>query len=298
MKHTSILLQSRFLLAGALLALAPAGLLAHDEKPKAAAHGSHEHGSKAGSGTAAGAWATISQAATKLESLIGAKQLDGVHDQTDVLLGAFKTMPEEFTSLGADKKKRLEAAIRQASAIADSLHEAADGAEQMKAEAELKKLKAALKLVEAQLPPEAIRPAGDHAERPTDDAAVIKAVLAAYKAGLEKLDVSDLPSLFTADSQIFESGGVEGTFANYLEHHIGPELDHFAEFSFRDYTVDVRIELPFAFATETYIYKIVLKEDGRVIEKKGVATSILRKTTDGWKIIQTHGSSRNLPKKS
>ncbi len=130
-----------------------------------------------------------------------------------------------------------------------------------------------------------------------DDTEQVKAVLSAYKSGLEKLDVSKLAPLFTPDSQVFESGGVEGTFTQYLEHHIGPELAEFKEFSFRDYKVDVRIELPFAFTTETYIYKIVLKEDGRVIEKKGLATSILRKTADGWKIIQTHSSSRSLPKK-
>ena len=134
--------------------------------------------------------------------------------------------------------------------------------------------------------------------RAADDATEIKAVLAAYKDGLEKLDVSNLTPLFTADSQVFESGGVEGTFANYLAHHIGPELAEFKEFSFRDYKVEVRIELPYAFATETYIYKIVLKEDGRVIEKKGLATSILKKMAEGWKVLQMHNSSRNLPKKS
>ena len=134
--------------------------------------------------------------------------------------------------------------------------------------------------------------------RAADDATEIKAVLAAYKDGLEKLDVSNLTPLVTADSQVFESGGVEGTFANYLAHHIGPELAEFKEFSFRDYKVEVRIELPYAFATETYIYKIVLKEDGRVIEKKGLATSILKKMAEGWKVLQMHNSSRNLPKKS
>lgn len=133
--------------------------------------------------------------------------------------------------------------------------------------------------------------------RAADDAAEVKAVLAAYKDGLEKLDVAQLTPHFTADSQVFESTGVEGTFAHYLEHHIGPELAEFKEFSFRDYAVEVRIELPFAFTTETYIYRIVLKEDGRVFEKKGLATSVLKKTAEGWKIHVTHTSSSNLPKK-
>lgn len=128
------------------------------------------------------------------------------------------------------------------------------------------------------------------------DGAAIRAVLTAYKDGLEKLDVSYAAKLFAEDSQVFESGGVEGNFAHYLEHHIGPELAEFKEFTFRDYTVDVRLDAPFAFTTETYIYRIVVKEDGRVVERQGVATSVLKKTSDGWKIIQTHSSSRALKK--
>ena len=130
------------------------------------------------------------------------------------------------------------------------------------------------------------------------DAMAVKAVLAAYKTGLEKLDVSGAAKLFTADSQVFESGVVEGTFADYVAHHIGPELAEFKEFSFRDYKVEVRLESPVALATETYIYKIVLKEGDRVIEKRGVATSVLKKIAGEWKMIQTHTSSRNLPKKN
>ncbi|MBL9188374.1 MAG: nuclear transport factor 2 family protein [Opitutaceae bacterium] len=130
------------------------------------------------------------------------------------------------------------------------------------------------------------------------DVIAVKAVLAAYKAGLEKLDVANAAKLFAADSQVFESGGTEGTFADYLAHHIGPELAEFKEFSFRDYKIEVRLEPPLALATETYIYKIVFKEGDRVIEKRGVATSVLKKNAGEWKIVQTHTSSRNLPKKN
>ena len=130
----------------------------------------------------------------------------------------------------------------------------------------------------------------------TPDQVAVKAVLKEYKTALEQRNAAPAAKLFTPDSQVFESGGVEGTFANYLEHHIGPELGDFKEFSFRDYKVDVRVDLPYAFASETYIYKIVLKDD-RVIEKRGVATSILKKIGADWKIVQAHNSSRNLPQK-
>lgn len=130
------------------------------------------------------------------------------------------------------------------------------------------------------------------------DLAAVKTVLKAYKTALEKLDAAQAAKLFTADAQVFESGGVEGTFADYLAHHIGPELGEFKEFSFRDYKVEVRLEPPLALATESYIYRIVFKEDRPAIEKRGVATSVLKKIDGEWKIIRTHNSSRNLPKKN
>ena len=130
----------------------------------------------------------------------------------------------------------------------------------------------------------------------TADLAAIKSVVIRYKDSLEALDASKAKDLFTADSQVFESGGVEGTFDHYLEHHIGPELGEFKEFIYRDYKLDVRLDLPFALATESYIYRIVVKADGRVVERQGVATSLLKKIDGQWKFIQTHSSSRALPK--
>lgn len=59
------------------------------------------------------------------------------------------------------------------------------------------------------------------------DAAAVKDVLARYKAAIEKLDSTGTEQYFTADSMVFETGGVEGTYANYLARHLGPELKEF-----------------------------------------------------------------------
>ncbi len=126
------------------------------------------------------------------------------------------------------------------------------------------------------------------------DQGAIKAVLTAYNQALITLDAAKAKDLFTTDSAVFESGGVEGTYAHYLEHHIGPELAEFKEFSYRDYSAEIRLELPLALTTESYIYRIVLKADGRVVEKKAVTTSVLKKINGEWKIIQTHTSSRAI----
>lgn len=127
----------------------------------------------------------------------------------------------------------------------------------------------------------------------SEETEAVKKVLKAYKSALEALDVTGTQKLFTEDADIFENGKYEGSYQDYLDHHIGPELGHFKEFSFIDYKVDVQIEGKIAVAFETYNYKIVTGgEDSRTIERQAVATSVLKKTESGWKIMQNHGSSR------
>ena len=63
------------------------------------------------------------------------------------------------------------------------------------------------------------------------------------------------------------------------------------EFTFTNATVNVRIVSHVAFGHETYRYRIALK-DGRVIERDGVATSVLTHGHSAWKIAQYHSSSR------
>ena len=122
-------------------------------------------------------------------------------------------------------------------------------------------------------------------------------VMKSYKDALQNLTTEGTFELFAKDSEVYESGGVEGSYTHYIEHHLRPELGHFKSFVFSDYEIDVQVDAPYAFTTETYIYTIVLipddKGNSRTIKKKGVATSILKKVEGKWKIIKTHSSSRN-----
>lgn len=122
--------------------------------------------------------------------------------------------------------------------------------------------------------------------------AAVQAVLSQYKAAIERLDARGTERLFTADSAIFETGGTEGTYANYLAHHLGPELHEFKSFKFSDYKVDVHLLGPAAaHAIETYKYRIETRK-GEVVERLGVATSVLKKEGGRWKIVMMHNSGR------
>src|SRR3546814_7146262 len=57
------------------------------------------------------------------------------------------------------------------------------------------------------------------------DREAIEATLENYKGAIERLDASGTEKLFATDSQIFETGGVEGTYQNYLAHNLGPRSE-------------------------------------------------------------------------
>lgn len=123
------------------------------------------------------------------------------------------------------------------------------------------------------------------------DEAAVRDVLNRFKSAIERLDASGTEAMFASDSTIFETGGVEGSYSNYLAHHLGPELKHFKSFKFDNYKVDVRIEGPIALANESYTYRIEL-DDGRTVDRQGVATSVLKKIGGEWKILSMHNSGR------
>ena len=124
------------------------------------------------------------------------------------------------------------------------------------------------------------------------EADAAKAVLQQYKEAVEKLDVSGTERLFTPESKIFESGGSEGSYVHYMEHHLAPELKEFKSFTFSNYKVELTIDGKYAFATETYNYTIIVAKDNMEVKRKGVSTSVLRKVKGEWKIMISHNSSR------
>lgn len=151
-------------------------------------------------------------------------------------------------------------------------------------------------LVLAQVGPAAARAddAPPAAGQTASQADQVKAVLTAYKTALERLDLTGVDRLFAPENVVVESGKVEGSYADYLAHHIGPELAEFKTFRFSDYQVDVRIEGPIAVATETYTYRIELKAGGDPIERRGAATTVLKRIDGHWRILTTHSSSRKV----
>jgi ketosteroid isomerase-like protein len=120
----------------------------------------------------------------------------------------------------------------------------------------------------------------------------VKATLSTYKNAIEKLDTTGTGKLFVKKSIVVESGSIEGSYQDYVHHHLGPELKDFKSFKFNNYKVDVQLISNVAVAIESYEYEIVARKDGAVYKRKGVATSVLINDNGIWKIVNTHSSSR------
>lgn len=123
--------------------------------------------------------------------------------------------------------------------------------------------------------------------------AEVVAVLEGYRRAVEGLDGAAAAAFFWPEAQVFEQGGVEGRFADYLTHHLGPELAAFSAFTFEDHEVEATVVGDIAYATETYRYRIVFKDPARAaVERRGVATSVLERRDGRWRIVRYHSSSR------
>lgn len=129
--------------------------------------------------------------------------------------------------------------------------------------------------------------ADEHPNTPTGTAT-------AYLTAMEASDLDAAEALFASDSLIFETGGVEGTWKNYRDHHIGPELDAIESFviSRTEPTESKSADGSMAFVAWPIEYTIRLT-DGRLIESRGTVTFVLERQEGHYKIRHLHWSSRS-----
>lgn len=132
------------------------------------------------------------------------------------------------------------------------------------------------------------------AAQPSVDEAAVEAVLSGYRQAVEARDGEAAARYFWSDSQVFEQGGVEGDFATYFAHHLGPELLEIASFDFDGLETDVEVVGDLAYASEVYTYEISFPDAAAraPISRRGVGTSVLQRRGGAWRIVVYHSSAR------
>ena len=100
------------------------------------------------------AWAVLQHGVEQVEKALEQDALGAIHGVEGRIASALLWWQAYPGEVAAEKKARLEAALRQALALSANLHEASDRGDKAKVESELKKLKGALKLISVQYAPE------------------------------------------------------------------------------------------------------------------------------------------------
>lgn len=123
--------------------------------------------------------------------------------------------------------------------------------------------------------------------------AAIEAWLKGYDTAFNAKDLDKLAAFYHPDVTIYEGAGINNGWADYLDHHLGPELKAFQnlQFAHSDTKVTVHAGGQSAYATSRYTLKAKMGE--RDIDSEGLATYVLLKGTNGaWTIRHSHTSSR------
>lgn len=92
---------------------------------------------------------------------------------------------------------------------------------------------------------------------------------------------------------MFESGGREGDWAIYREHHLGPESSEIKTFKISrgEPETGASKDSTMAFVAWPIEYRIDLN-GGKVVESRGTVTFLLVKEMRQYRIRHLHGSSR------
>ena len=128
----------------------------------------------------------------------------------------------------------------------------------------------------------------------SDDAAQLEAIIEAIEQGWENADGAPFYAHFLGQdgARFIESGGQNEGLQDLVEHHVEPEGDVLDGLDLTFSNVETHVEGNFAWALADVAVRATVKKDGREIYNRGHETFLFRRTSDGWKVIHTHSSTR------
>jgi ketosteroid isomerase-like protein len=114
-------------------------------------------------------------------------------------------------------------------------------------------------------------------------------VVAAFHGAMAKGDTQTMLNLLGPDVVIFEAGGAEMNRDEYRTHHLGADVA-FARTTERK-VVDSQAKTAGDAAWVLTRTTSAGTFQGKPVDSRGVETMVLRKTTQGWRIVHIHWSS-------
>ncbi len=125
------------------------------------------------------------------------------------------------------------------------------------------------------------------------DTASIESWLKGYDEAFNAKDLDKLAAFYHPEVTVYEGGGINTGWADYRDHHLGPELKEFQNLQFGHSNTRVTMHPGGQSAYATSEYSIKAKMGEREIDSRGLETLVLVRGSDGnWKIRHSHTSSR------
>lgn len=124
-----------------------------------------------------------------------------------------------------------------------------------------------------------------------DPAEQIRSVLLQSAAAFERGDMAAAEKAWANDESVtvFESGHANYGWADYRDHHLGPEMK---EMKNTKYTLsDIKVKVSGDTAWATFKYAISADVGTRHVDGGGLGTAILEKRGQDWKIVHWHSSA-------
>ncbi len=126
------------------------------------------------------------------------------------------------------------------------------------------------------------------------DSARVVATIEAMFTATERGDMAALDTLYAGDSlTIVEGAGINRSWADYRDHHLGPELKEFKNFQLRPFEIEVRVTGSTAWAMFRYTLRATMGE--RALDLVGRGTAILERRGDRW--VVRHKQTGNRPRR-
>ena len=127
-----------------------------------------------------------------------------------------------------------------------------------------------------------------------EDAAVHEA-LTKYSAAIERANLEAIGKLWANDESVIviENGHANYGWADYRDHHLGPELKAMKNTKMNFTDIKVRLAGDTAWVTFKYTISADLKD--RHVEGNSLATAVLEKRDGRWLIVHWHSSSPRRP---
>ena len=136
---------------------------------------------------------------------------------------------------------------------------------------------------------------GVFASQADEDKATIEEIIIAIENGWESGQGRPFYEHYLdhKGARYIESGGQNTGLSDLVENHVEPEKEVLKRLTIDILDMDITIDDDMAWAITTVIVSGEVRKTGSTFDKKGYQTYLFKRTSNGWKVIHSHSSTRD-----